>query len=89
MKRKIALTAAAAMGVAMMAGPAVAMPEAPGDGQCVSSGVTALGGEAIAAAATGNLLSGVDDNLVNTVILDHVFNNANVTESLLGITICE
>ncbi|HEX6255892.1 MAG TPA: hypothetical protein VFZ70_08770 [Euzebyales bacterium] len=59
---------------------------APADGQCVATGVKTLGGPTIAAAANGDLLR---SNVVDFVIRDHAFNNADETEALLGITICE
>lgn len=64
-----------------------AVPAMAADGQCVSNGVKALGGQTISAAARGGVLEGI--NAVPIVIKDHAFNNADVTESLLGITICE
>lgn len=86
MRKKMATIAAVAAMAVFGALPASA---APADGKCVSNGVKALGGAGISAAATGNLLEGFDSNIVNVVILDHVFDNADLTESLLGITICD
>ena len=64
-----------------------AVPAMAADGQCVSKGVKALGGPTISAAARGQVLEGI--NAVPVIIKDHVFNNADVTEGLLGIIICE
>lgn len=75
--------------IALVAGPAAAAPgNGPADGKCVSTGVQTLGGPTIAAVANGsvNLGEGVT---VDVVIRDHAFNNADVTESILGRTICE
>ncbi len=91
----------ALMAIGLMAAPAMAMPgDAPADGTCVSNGVQTLGGKGlglISTAATGGLESftGVK-NSVPVVIMDHLFNGADVTESvaavLLGadsVTICD
>lgn len=87
MIRKLAVGAAAAsISVFALVGTADAKP-APADGTCVSKGVRLLGGQAVSAAARGQVLPGV--NAVPVVILDHVFNNADVTEGLLNVTICE
>ena len=71
---------AALPGSALAARPA----STPADGRCVATGVKTLGPEAIRAAATGQLPVSL-----SFVILDHAFNNANATEGLLGVTICE
>lgn len=90
MKRKImTATLGAIAALALVAGPAVAAPgNGPADGRCVSNGVKTLGGPTIAAVANGsvNLGEGVT---VDVVIRDHVFNNADVTESILGVEICK
>jgi formylmethanofuran:tetrahydromethanopterin formyltransferase len=88
MKKKIATLAAAAALAAVVAVPAAA---APADGQCVSNGVAALGGQgfkAIGAAANGSLAPtlGLPEgtNLVPIVIADHLRNGADLTETLLA-----
>lgn len=60
---------------------------APADGQCVSNGVKALGGATISAAARGGVLEGL--NAVPIVINDHLRNGADVTEGIVGVTICD
>lgn len=91
MKRRIAALLAAATLSMLIAVPASAA--APADGTCVSKGVTLLGGPTIAKAANGTLAGarGPGGNLVDFVILDHVFNGAEGTEAFLGLpkgTIC-
>lgn len=82
MKRKVS---------AMIVGASLAVfgavPAMAADGQCVSNGVQLLGGQTISQAARGQVLEGI--NAVPVVIKDHAFNGADVTEGLLGVTICE
>ncbi len=90
MKRRIlTATLGTLTALALAAGPAMAAPgNAPADGKCVSNGVKALGGPTIAAVANGSLNLGKGVT-VDVVIRDHVFNNADVTESILGVEICK
>jgi hypothetical protein len=90
MKRKIlTATLSAVAALALVAGPAAAAPgNGPADGKCVSNGVKALGGPTIAAVANGTVDLG-EGVTVDVVIRDHAFNNADTTESILGITICK
>ena len=71
---------AAIPGTALAGKPA----STPADGKCVATGVKTLGSANIKAAATGQLPVSL-----SFVIKDHAFNNADATEGLLGITICE
>ncbi len=86
--KKLLVTAAAITALAI---PSAALAgNGQADGQCVKTGVQLLGGKGlgvISAAATGGVILGV--NAVPIVIKDHAFNNADVTETLLGTTICE
>lgn len=82
MRRKLTTIAAVAALTAFGAMPAMAKA----DGQCVSNGVKALGGPTIAAVANGSVDLGVS---VSDIIKDHAFNGADVTESVLGVTICD
>ena len=103
MRRTIVLLVVALMAVGLMAAPAMAMgrpSDLPADGQCVSNGVKTLGGKGlglISAAATGGLegYTGVK-NSVPVVIMDHLFNDADVTEvvaadllQVSSVTICD
>jgi hypothetical protein len=84
-KKRLAATLATTALLLVAAVPASA---APADGRCVSKGVKLLGGPTIAAAANGTLAG---TNLVDFVILDHVFNDAAGTEDFLELprgTIC-
>ena len=86
MKRKITTRFLAS--VSMLAFSAVGASAAPADGQCVSNGVQALGGKS-GAKLIGAVASSQDPAPVQVIILDHVFNGADVTESILGVTICD
>lgn len=84
----LAVAAMAAMPAAAMAAPKGGPGGSGADGTCVSKGAKLLGGPTIAAAANGSLAGG---NIVDFVILDHVFNNAAGTEAFIGLeegTIC-
>lgn len=85
MKRKATTLLLAS--VSMLAFSAVSAAAAPADGQCVASGVQTLGGKGLG--IIGDVASSKAPAPVDVVILDHVFNGADVTESILGITICE
>jgi hypothetical protein len=68
------------------AGSLVAMPAvanaAPADGRCVAQGAGfTFDGPTKASVAR--------DGLMSFIIKDHAFNNADETEALLGITICD
>jgi hypothetical protein len=70
----------------LVAGSLVAMPAvanaAPADGRCVAQGAGfTFDGPTKASVAKAGLMS--------FVIKDHAFNNADATEALLGISICE
>jgi hypothetical protein len=70
----------------LVAGSLVAMPAvasaAPADGRCVAQGAGfTFDGPTKASVAR--------DGLMSFVIKDHAFNNADATEALLGISICE
>jgi hypothetical protein len=84
--KKLLVTAAALVAIAVPATAVAAPGPTPADGRCVATGVKFLGGKTISAAARGQVLPGI--NAVPIVIKDHAFNNANVTEGLLGVTIC-
>lgn len=69
---------AAVTALTVVAGPALA---APADGTCVAKGVANLDGATIAAAANGTLFG---TNVVDDVILDHVFNGAEDIGAVTG-----
>jgi hypothetical protein len=80
-KRIAALAIAASAGATPVVAGAAPAGAAPADGRCVAKGAGAtFDGPTKAAVAKGGLMS--------FVILDHAFNGADATESLLGITIC-
>lgn len=96
MRRVVVLMVVALLALGLMAAPASA---APADGKCVSNGVQTLGGKGlglISTAATGGLETFTGErNSVPVVIADHLFNGADVTESLTpvlvgdSVTICD
>ena len=85
-KKALVGTAFAAL-VTLAAPTAVLAGNGPADGRCVAQGAGfTFDGATKAAVARGQVVDGVK---MNTVILDHVFNNADTVESLLSITICD
>jgi hypothetical protein len=81
MRRKITTFVAAFALTAFAAAPAMAAPpEYPG-GQCVKNGVQAV-------APGGGLSEYAQQGLVSTIILDHVNDDAEFTEGVLGVEIC-
>jgi hypothetical protein len=78
MRKKVTTFIAAAALMVFGAIPAMA---APADGTCVAKGVANLDGPTIAAAANGTLFG---SNVVDDVILDHVFNAAKGIGSITG-----
>ena len=66
---------------ALMVFGAVPAMAAPADGTCVAKGVANLNGPTIALAANGGLAG---SNVVDDVILDHVFNAAQGIGAITG-----
>ena len=80
---KKVLAAATLTAGLVLAVPTVASA-APADGKCVAKGAGfTFDGPTKASVARGELPVGM-----SFVIKDHVFNGANATEGLLGVTIC-
>ncbi len=81
-KNKLIVGAVAlGLGLASFGAGADAKGKGPADGTCVAKGVSNLDGPTIAAAANGSLLG---SNVVNAVILDHVFNGAKGVGAITG-----
>lgn len=78
MKSKIGTLIAIGAMVIFGAMPAMA---APADGTCVAKGVSNLDGSTIALAANGELAG---TNVVDDVILDHVFHGARGIGAITG-----
>jgi hypothetical protein len=81
-----ALIAVSAPTAALAGPPSAASGHAPADGRCVVQGVTNLvaaggGGSIIAGAANGSLFG---SNVVDDVILDHVFGQAKGIGAVTG-----
>jgi hypothetical protein len=79
-KVRILLVGGLVLAMAAMPGMAAAGP-GKADGRCVATGAGfTFDGPTKASVAKAGLMK--------TIILDHAFNNADVTEELLGIEIC-
>lgn len=81
MRRIATIALGAALAVATFGTTALAAPpEYPG-GQCVRNGVQAV-------APGGGFAGYAKAGLASVIILDHVNNDADFTESVLGVEIC-